>query len=311
MIGAILAGGYGKRMKPLTDKVPKALIEIKKGFTILDRQLLDFRRCGIKKVFILSSYLGEEIEKKYGGSHQGLELYYLKEEKPMGKLFSLRNVIERAHGEDIVMRNGDTISDIDMGDFIEFSKTSRYDIIIYSTKMRSPYGIVEMSGDTVTDFVEKPVLDIYMNAGIYYIKSTAFESVNMEHRGNEIENTVFPMLAAEGRVGAYKDDAFWIGIDSEKDLEEARKHCQNIVDQEYGSSFQVYHGDRFEIINYLVFKGKSIALPEGELVMRLISGEAMVSGRKGSISPGEVVIVLEGGTLKALTRTTVEVTKTL
>ena len=31
--------------------------------------------------------------------------------------------------------------------------------------------------------------------------------VNMEHRGNEIESTIFPMLAAEGRVGAYKDDA--------------------------------------------------------------------------------------------------------
>ncbi|MCL4329425.1 MAG: nucleotidyltransferase family protein [Candidatus Thermoplasmatota archaeon] len=311
MIGAILAGGYGKRMKPLTDKVPKALIEIKKGLTILDRQLLDFSRCGIKKVFILSSYMGEEIEKKYGSSSYGLELHYLKEEKPMGKLFSLRNVVERANGEDIVLRNGDTISDIDMGEFIEFSQISKYDIVIYSTKMRSPYGIVNISGDTVTDFVEKPILDIYMNAGIYYIKATAFEFVNMEHRGNEIESTIFPMLAAEGRVGAYKDDAYWIGIDSEKDLEDARKHYQGREDQEYGSVVQVYRGSSIEIASYLIFKGKSIVFPGGELVMRLVSGEATISGRGGSILPGEVVIIPKGGTLRALTRTTVEVTRAL
>ncbi len=307
MIGAILAGGYGKRMKPLTDKVPKALIEIRKGLTIMDRQLMDFSRSGVRKVYILSSYLGEEIEKRYGAASHGLELEYLKEDKPLGKLYSLRNVIERADGDDIVLRNGDTISDIDLGDFIEFSRASRHDITIYTTKMRSPYGIIEISGDTVTKFVEKPILDIYMNAGIYYIKRSAFEIVNMEHQGKEIENTVFPMLAAEGRVGVYRDDAYWIGIDSEKDLEDARKHYENLLDKEYGSVREIYSGKRMEVRSYTIFKDKTIDLPEGETVINLTSGEICISGRDGSVLPGQTVTFTKGAGIRALTRSTMEV----
>jgi len=43
MIGMVLCGGQGKRLRPLTDGIPKTLIEIKEGYTILDKQLIDFR----------------------------------------------------------------------------------------------------------------------------------------------------------------------------------------------------------------------------------------------------------------------------
>ena len=42
MIGAILAGGYGKRLRPYTERIPKGLLELKDGYTILHKQLDDF-----------------------------------------------------------------------------------------------------------------------------------------------------------------------------------------------------------------------------------------------------------------------------
>ena len=48
-IGMILCGGFGKRLRPLTETIPKPLIEIKDNYTILDKQLFDFKNAGVDK----------------------------------------------------------------------------------------------------------------------------------------------------------------------------------------------------------------------------------------------------------------------
>ena len=55
---------------------------------------------------------------------------------------------------------------------IELSEVSDYPLSIFVTRMQSPYGIVELSGDRLVAFKEKPMLDYYINAGIYFAKIT-------------------------------------------------------------------------------------------------------------------------------------------
>jgi len=74
MIGAILCGGYGKRLKPLTDQVPKPLLEIKDDYTILDKQILQFKYAGIKKVVLLCGHLHEKIKERFGDNWQEVEI---------------------------------------------------------------------------------------------------------------------------------------------------------------------------------------------------------------------------------------------
>ena len=66
MLGMVLCGGHGKRLRPLTDDIPKTLIDIKDGYTILDKQLIDLRNAGIDKVILLTGYLSNKIEERYG-----------------------------------------------------------------------------------------------------------------------------------------------------------------------------------------------------------------------------------------------------
>ncbi|TMS40826.1 MAG: glucose-1-phosphate adenylyltransferase, partial [Methanobacterium sp.] len=84
--GLILCGGFGKRLRPLTEKIPKPLVEIKDNYTILDKQLFDFKSAGVNKAILLTGFLGEKIEERYGENYMGLDIEYIQEDKPLGTL---------------------------------------------------------------------------------------------------------------------------------------------------------------------------------------------------------------------------------
>ncbi len=273
MIGAILAGGYGKRLKPITDNIPKALIEIRENYTIMDRQLLDFKNSGIMDVYILSGYLSEKIEEYYR-DYRDLNIHILNEEKPMGTLYSLKNLIGHID-DDIVLRNGDTISDIDMKDFIEYSKRKDFGMTMYITKMKSPYGIVEFSGDAAINFKEKPDLDYYINAGIYYIKKSVFNYFLKDYIETDIEKSAFPEIVHNNLLGIYKDDSLWMGIDSEKDLETIKKFYSGRNDTEYGYVKYLYSANNIEIKEYYIKKGYKVNIQEKGII-KLMAGSGYI-----------------------------------
>ena len=307
MIGAILSGGYGKRLKPITDEIPKVLVEIKENYTIMDRQLLDFKSVGIEDVFILSGHLGEKIEERYGKEYNGMRFHYLKEEKPMGTLYSVRNLLKNSGDEDIILRNGDVVTDINYGRFAQFGKESQYGMTMLVTKMKSPYGIVELLGDQVVSFREKPVLDHYINSGMYYIKSSIKELFFNEYNGKDIETTVYPELARRKQIGAYREESFWIGVDSEKELEQVRKEYKGRDDTPYGYKRDIYSKDHMSIMEFFVRDGSSVKLSEGKII-RFIQGEGIIKGSTENMySPGKVMDMDSTLEIKAYTPTKLEV----
>ncbi len=273
MIGAILAGGYGKRLKPITDNIPKGLIEIKDNYTIMDRQMLDFKNSGIIDVYILSGYLSEKIEAYYK-DYSGLNIHILNEEKPMGTLYSLKNLINNID-DDIVLRNGDTVSDIDLKDFIEYSKRKDFGMTMYITRMKSPYGIVEFSGDMAINFKEKPDLDYYINAGIYYIKKSVFNYFLNDYIETDIEKSAFPEIVHNNLLGIYKDDSFWMGIDSEKDLDAIKKLYTGRNDTEYGYVKELYSANGIGIKEYYIKKGYKVGIKENG-ILKLMEGSGYI-----------------------------------
>jgi len=232
MIGMILCGGYGKRLTSLTENTPKALIEIKDSYTVLDNQLFAFKHAGSDSVILLTGHLGEKIKERYGKKYEGVQLLYTKEKKPLGTLGAIKLGLKKAKG-DVVVRNGDVISDINLKRMISKAKDSKYPVIVCITRMQSPYGVVETSEDKIKSFIEKPLLDYYINAGIYYIKKEAFKLFE-EFESGDIEKVLFPQLARDDKLGSYKEDAFWMSIDTTKDVEEIRREYENREDKPWG-----------------------------------------------------------------------------
>jgi choline kinase len=86
----ILAAGSGKRLRPLTDSTPKALIEIG-GRTLIEHSLANLGQCGVREAIIVIGHLGHVIRTRIGNSCLGLEICYV--ENPMfresGSMYSL------------------------------------------------------------------------------------------------------------------------------------------------------------------------------------------------------------------------------
>ncbi len=229
MLGAILCGGYGKRLKPLTDGIPKPLIEIGDNYTILDKQLSQFRNAGVTTVFLLAGYMHEKIEERFGEKWDGLRINYLIEDKPRGTLYAIANLMEKI-GEDVIIRNGDIVTEVNLEKMIKNHRDGEMSMFI--TPLVSPFGITELQDGKITGFKEKPVLDYYLNAGIYIVSRNLFHL--FEKKEGSVEREVFPQIARQGMLNYFKDDVFWHSVDSMKDLESVReKYADRHIAQKY------------------------------------------------------------------------------
>ncbi|MDE1833504.1 MAG: nucleotidyltransferase family protein [Candidatus Micrarchaeota archaeon] len=216
MKAVILAGGYGKRLRPLTEERPKPLVEVG-GKPIIEWQVNWLKSMGVDSFIVLAGYLKERVIDHLGaGRKWGVKMAYLIEEEPLGTGGALKNAEHLLENEKrFVMVNGDIITNIDFKDVKNDSTVATMALV----PLKSPFGVIKTSNSHITQFVEKPVLeDYWINAGIYVMKSEIF---SMLPEKGDIEKFTFPKLAKENQLGCAKyTDSYWRSVDSMKDLEE-------------------------------------------------------------------------------------------
>ncbi len=207
----ILCGGEGTRLKPLTDNLPKPLVKIL-GEPALKRLLRDLNRCGIKTATLCTRYLSEKIEDALGSSCEGVTLKYSKEDYPLGTAGCVRNVFD---GGDALILSGDGVTGFDYKKIIEFHRSKSADITIVCREVSDPreYGLVTVSGDRISGFLEKPGYDKCLtnlaNTGCYVISSDVIKSIPQGEPA-DFARDVFPAaLKAGKRLFAYRDNTFW------------------------------------------------------------------------------------------------------
>lgn len=217
----ILAGGEGKRLRPLTDSVPKPLVKIN-GKAIIDHQIDQFLKLGVKEFIVLGGYKNDELQKHFS-SYDKANVKVFVEEKPLGTAGAIKSVQSTLAGEDFVVTNGDIMTNLDLTPMLHGEKDFLAKIAL--VPMTSPYGVVKTFNDKVIGFEEKPILrDVYINAGVYWLSKDIFGFLP---ETGSLENDVFPKLVAEGKLGFFRfqiHNKFWRSIDNIKDHEEAGKH---------------------------------------------------------------------------------------
>jgi NDP-sugar pyrophosphorylase family protein len=219
---AILAGGFGKRLKPLTDTRPKPMIEVF-NVPIIEWQVRWLRKFGIKDFVICAGYMKEQIIDHIGnGARLDSRIEYSFEEKALGTGGALLNARELLSSQDsFFVLNGDILTELDPNR-LNIANSNALAVV----PLRSPFGVVELDENSkVRRFVEKPEIpDTWINAGVYRFTQEVFRYLPQE--GN-IEATALPALAKEAKLQGVKyKDVFWRSIDSHKDVEEASKEMK-------------------------------------------------------------------------------------
>lgn len=172
----IMAGGRGTRLAPLTNTVPKPMLNVA-GRPIIEHLVLHLVGAGIRQIFLSVNYLGQQIEDHFGdGSRFGCSIEYLREEEgtPLGTggpLGLLRDSGFRTHHPLLVL-NGDLVTGFAVGDLLDNHAASDVVATIAVTEYQHevPYGVVEGGDSKLLRMVEKPVSSWQVNSGIYVIE---------------------------------------------------------------------------------------------------------------------------------------------
>ncbi len=220
MHAIVLAGGRGERLRPFTSDRPKAMVEIQ-GEPLLAYQLRWLRTQGVTDVRIACGYRHEVLQEYCGdGTGWNLRVTYSIEEEPLGRGGALKRAMRSlpAGAGTCIATNADVVTDLELAPAVAAHRRMGVLATVVVSPFRSPYGIVDVDAENrVTGFREKPELPYWINAGIYLLSTEVLPL--LPDRGDH-EDTTFPALATEGRLGAYQSRAFWRGVDTVKDLSE-------------------------------------------------------------------------------------------
>ena len=217
----ILAGGRGERLRPYTDDRPKPMVEVD-GIPLIAYLLGWLKKHDVKQVVLSCGYRWQVLQSKLGtGEHWGLDIRYAVERERLGRGGGIRFAMQSTgldHPEagPVVVTNGDNLLDIDLNAMLEQHAKTRAMVTLALAPLVSARGIVDIdSRDRVTGFREKPELPYWINAGVYLLNPSVAD--RLPAKGDH-EEELFPQLAAEGRLAAYKTRQLWRTVDTAKDL---------------------------------------------------------------------------------------------
>ncbi len=220
MFAIVIVGGKGERLRPLTDDRPKSMVPLA-GKPLLEDQVDWLREGGVTDIVVACGYLHEAIENYFeDGSRLGVQMSYSVEDQPLGRGGALKLAYRQAPaGEPFaIATNGDNLNTQPLAPMVRQHLRTGAVATLMLTQLRSPYGIVRQKGKRVLGFQEKPLLPHWLSAGVYVLNREFF--AGLPDVGDH-EDGLFPRLAEEGRLYAFRSRTYWKAIDTVKDLTEA------------------------------------------------------------------------------------------
>ena len=230
VVGVVLAGGEGKRLRPLTYYFQKCMIPVgSRQKPLLEHILLLLRRHGIVDTRLLVGYKHEQIVNYFNdGGRFGVRInYFIDDSSLAGSGGALLNAARQGAFkgvESLLVYYGDILFNIDLSAMLQqHLESGSVATLAVTNGFEVPVGVAEVEGNVVTGWVEKPRIDIYAGIGVVALRPEGLEALEELSAGRDdldIMGDLIHFLIDEGeRVEAYQTDAFWYDVGSTEKYE--------------------------------------------------------------------------------------------
>ena len=220
----IMAGGFGTRLRPLTDDCPKPMLKIGNK-PMLEILVERFKKEGFFNIYISTHYFADRIMDYFGdGQRHGVNITYVHELEPLGTGGALGLLPDATCNElPLILINGDILTTLDFSNLLDYHKknSATATICVKEYEYQIPYGVIERDGLKVTSMKEKPFHKYFVNAGVYVLEP---EVVNSVAKGSYIDAPIVVEKYIEkgSNVLMFPIHEYWLDIGRLEDFERAQ-----------------------------------------------------------------------------------------
>jgi dTDP-glucose pyrophosphorylase len=226
----LMAGGFGKRLAPLTDNIPKPLLKVGTR-PILENILEQFINTGFHDFYISTHYMPEMVREYFGdGSKWNVSINYVHEDKPIGTAGGLGLLPKNLPKLPILVMNGDLLTKIDFNGLLDFHLQEGGDatMCVREYDFQVPYGVVKTSGKYITSIEEKPTHRFFVNAGVYVLNSSIIDMVDGKSY-LDMPQLLEKIISESGQINVFPVHEYWLDIGQIEQFDQAQKDIVQIL----------------------------------------------------------------------------------
>ncbi|GAA0789706.1 MULTISPECIES: nucleotidyltransferase family protein [Pseudomonadati] len=219
----IMAGGFGTRLRPLTDNCPKPMLKVGNK-PLLEMTILNFAKAGFVNFYISTHFMPDQIKDYFGdGNRLNVNITYLHEDSPLGTGGALGLLPNDIPDLPLIMMNGDVLTKVDVQRLLEFHNENQAHatMCVREYEYQIPYGVINGNGNTVVSMEEKPTQRFFVNAGIYVVSPEIIKQVS-ENQVIDMPTLLDNKIQVGGKVLMFPLHEYWLDIGRLDDFNRAQ-----------------------------------------------------------------------------------------
>ena len=219
----LMAGGSGKRLRPLTEHTPKPMLYVGSK-PILETILEQFIDAGFHNFYISTHYKAEILQAHFGdGSDWGVSINYIHEDEPLGTAGSLGLLPKEIINLPILVMNGDLLTKVDFQELLSFHAENGGDatMCVREYDFQVPYGVIQAEEHRITGIVEKPVHKFFINAGIYVLNPEALNAIDGKSY-LDMPHLLSKKIKGNRQVNMFPLHEYWLDVGQVEEFEKAQ-----------------------------------------------------------------------------------------
>tara|TARA_B100000965_G_scaffold208510_1_gene174253 strand:- start:20491 stop:21546 length:1056 start_codon:yes stop_codon:yes gene_type:complete len=224
----IMAGGFGKRLKPFTDKCPKPMLQIGDK-PLLEHIIINFKSQGFVNFYISTHFMPDTIKDYFkDGSDYGVDIKYVYEETPLGTGGALSLLPNALQDSPLVLINGDILTKINLESLLLHHEKNQFDatICVRELEHKVPYGVISVDNFKIKTMTEKPSFTYMINSGIYVLNKDFIDKIE-SNKKQDLPTILEKSIKKGKNIGTFTFHDYWLDIGQIQDYEKAQRDISN------------------------------------------------------------------------------------